>query len=421
MSDTRVWVASLIAAALLALGAWGLTVSAGPVRVSLLEPPGRGAVPAIAGDRAVLISGRHVTPAGRVIRTQSYNWGMALSPDESRLALIRADAIEIIDLVRGASAVRIPPYGTKPAEEQGAGTYMGCAFSPDGRLLYVGSADTGEIKTIDLATERVVSTLSIDGDGYRDSFAGDFVLSPDGGTLHVLDQFNYRLVTVDVETGRVRQSVRVGRNPFSLSVSPDGTRAWVTNVGMFEYPLIPGVTEENRRTAGLTFPAYGVPSAEAEQGTVAEGIAVPGLGDPNHPDAMSVFGVDLSSGAVFARVKTGYLVGAERAGQRTIGGSSPGGVAAGRRFVYVSNATNDTVSIIDAATGVLAGEIPLDVPGLESYRGVIPFGVALSPDEQTLYVACAGLNAVAVIDTAARSRARVHPGGLVHVVCGGVG
>ncbi len=201
----------------------------------------------------------------------------------------------------------------------------------------------------------------------------------------------------------VLQSVRVGRNPFSVSLSPDGRQAWVTNVGMFEYPLLPGVTEENRETAGLSFPAYGVPSKEAEEGTTAEGLTVPGLGSPNHPDAMSLFRVDLASGLVTARLKTGYLVGGERDGRRTIGGSSPGGVVAGRRWIYVSNATNDTITVVDAAGGTVAGEIELNVPGLERLRGVIPFGLALSPDEGRLFVACAGLNAVAVVDTGRRA------------------
>ena len=173
---------------------------------------------------------------------------------------------------------------------------MGCAFSPDGRLLYFGSADSGEIKVLDVASSRVVASIPIDGDGFEDSFVGDFVLDASGTRLYVLDQFNYRLVTVDVARRRVVQSVRVGRNPFSITLSPDERTAWVTNVGMFEYPLLPGVTKDNRSTAGLTFPAYGVPSKEAEEGTVAEGLKVPGLGDPNHPDAMSVFAVDLATG-----------------------------------------------------------------------------------------------------------------------------
>ena len=97
-------VALLIAAA----AAWWWMRPAPPVRVSLIEPPARAEVPAITGDAAILISGRRVTPAGRVIRTQSYSWGLAVSPDESRVALVRSGAIEVIDL-RDGSSRRIPP------------------------------------------------------------------------------------------------------------------------------------------------------------------------------------------------------------------------------------------------------------------------------------------------------------------------
>ena len=402
MRSRVLFVAALLVAA--AGAAWWNRPHPG-VRASLLEPPVTEAAPAISGDTAVLISGRRVTPAGRVIRTQSYSWGMAVSPDESRVALVRSGAIELIDLrnapprMPSGRSVRIPPYGATPPEELGDGTYMGVAFSPDGRLLYFGSANTGELKVLDLAdpTEdlaRRIVTIPVDGDGFRDSFLGDFVLDAAGTHIHALDQFNYRLVTIDAKSRAVLGSVRVGRNPFSVALAPGGRTAWVTNVGMFEYPLLPGA---------LSFPPYGVPSKEAEEGTVAEGLSVPGLGSPNHPDAMSLFAVDLESGAVTVRAKTGYLVGAERDGLKTIGGASPGGVAAGTRWVYVSNATNDTVSVIDVASGAMAGQVNLDVPGLERLRGVIPFGLALSPDEGRLYVACAGLNAVAVIDTARRS------------------
>ncbi len=35
---------------------------------------------------------------------------------------------------------------------------------------------------------------------------------------------------------------------------------------------------------------------------------------------------------------------------------------------------------------------------MRQFRGVIPFGLALSPDQKRLYVAESGINAVAVID-----------------------
>ncbi len=180
---------------------------------------------------------------------------------------------------------------------------------------------------------------------------------------------------------------------------------------MFEYPLLPGVDATNRATAGLPFPAYGVPSKEAEQGVTVGGLRVPGLGSPNHPDAMSVFKVNLQTGKVEARIKTGYLVGARRKDINTVGGASPATVAVGRRAAYVSNATNDTISVIDTAKNEIVAQIELNVPGLEALRGVLPFGLDLSPDESKLYVACAGLNAVAVVDTAARELQGYIPAG----------
>ena len=277
------FVAGLCGLALVALVAWWRPRAAAPVRASLVESPGWDAVPAAAGDRATLISGRRVAPVGRVVRTQSYSWGMAVAPDESHVALIRSDAIELVTLRGADSSVRIPPHGVKPSEDMGEGTYMGVAFSSDGRRLYIGSANSGEIKEMDLASRRVARTFSIDGGGFNDSFVGDFVLDPASTRIYALNQFNNRLVTIDTTSGSVLQSVRVGRNPFSVSLSPDGRQAWVTSVGMFEYPLLPGVTEENREKAGLSFPAYGVPSKEDEEGTTAEGLRVRGMGSPNTP------------------------------------------------------------------------------------------------------------------------------------------
>jgi DNA-binding beta-propeller fold protein YncE len=386
---------------IVAAGLWLLQPRMAPARRTLLEPPGRTQQASIRGDAATLVNGRRVTPVGIVLRTQSYTWGLALSPDQSRAALLRADAIEVVDLAPPHASRRYPPRGTRDPSF-GTGTYMGIAFAPDGRSLYYGNANEGQILRLDLASGTVTATLDIDGNGVEDSFVGDFVLTRDGRTIVAVDQFNFRLVTVDVASGTVRQSVRVGRHPFAVALSADERTAWVSNVGMFEYPLLPGVTPDNRATTGLTFPAYGIPSKEAEEGTVAEGIRVPGLGPLNHPDAMSVFKVDLITGKVQQKIHTGYLVGVERDDIRTVGGASPGALAVGHDRIYVSNATNDTISVLDASSGARVAEIELSVPGLESLRGVLPFAVALTPDESRLYVACAGLNAVAVVDVRAQ-------------------
>ncbi len=379
--------------------------------VTIVEPPGKELRPSTGPEKIVLINGRFVTPAGRYALTQSYSWGMALSADESRAVLLDAMAFQTISTAEPRVIDRMPPFGAKPPKWLEQGTYMGCAFSPDGKKLYLSSANQGLIVVYDLDEKRVVAEIGINGGEYRDSFLGDFVLSADGRYLYGADQFNFRLVVVDLAEGKVVRSVRVGRNPFGVCLSPDEKCAWVSNVGMFEYPLLPGVKPGSGPHAGLSFPAYGIPSKEAEEGVVIDGKKIPGLGSPNHPDAMSVFKVNLQNSKVEAKIKTGYLVGQRRGDITTVGGASPSTVVAGQRFVYVSNATNDNISIIDSQSNEIVGQIDLVVPGLETLRGVLPFAIDLSPDGQTLYAACAGLNAVAVVDLKNRRLAGYIPAG----------
>src|SRR5262249_14546237 len=87
-------------------------------------------------------------------------------------------------------------------------------------------------------------------------------------------------------------------------------------------------------------------------------------------------------------------------GMPAVGGSGPSGVVEGRSHLYVSNANNDSITVVDLVNNRPIAQIDLaPTPALGQLRGNIPFGMALSPDESRLYVAEAGINAVAVIDT----------------------
>jgi len=186
--------------------------------------------------------------------------------------------------------------------------------------------------------------------------------------------------------------------PFGLALSPDGKRAYVSNVGMFQYSLIPGYDPKDPRHTGLEFPPFGLPSPQAKDGVTVEGKQIPGLGDPNVPESNSVFVIDIQDPAkpkVVAKIRTGIPV-----GDRSVGGSSPGAVVAGTKEVFVSNADQDSITILDAHRNEVKKTIVLEpAESVKGLRGVLPFGMALSPDEKRLYVACAGINAIAVLDS----------------------
>jgi YVTN family beta-propeller protein len=360
------------------------------------------------GGTSVLPSGRLVTPAGQTTLVTHKPYGLALSPDGKTAVLLHNEVVTVVRLDDLAHPIRLPSYDkSRPAVIESGG-FMGAVFSPDGRTVYLSQDKTGAVTLMD--AERLVRIGEYKLDGpfggvtYKDSLAGDMALSPDGTKLYVLDRANYRLVTLDRASGRVIGSVKVGRLPLALGLSPDGRTAYVGNVGLFEYPLVPGVTPEGGDAKMLHLAPYPIPSREAEEGvTLPDGRRLPGLGSPNAPEAMSVYAVDLATQTVTAKLKPGFQIGQMVEGLATVGGSSPSGVVVGPRFAYVSNATNDSIAVIDRRDDHIVDHVRLTFdPRLDRQRGLTPFHMALSPDGRRLYVTALALNAVAVIDTGRR-------------------
>src|SRR5271157_279081 len=368
-----------------------------------------------AGDRPVKIdphgesilpNGRLITPLGKQIKVAPHPYGLALSPGGKTLVTVnsgtRPFSVSILTGLDDAQpqVAQIPP-GYDSADADPKSVFLGAAIAPDNRTLYLSEGDNGKIGVFDLVTHQRLAELSLDGTylgaTYQNSLTAEIRLTPDGRQLLALDLAHFRLVIVDTQSKQILSSIPMGRMPFGLALSPDGKRAYVSNVGTFQYSLVPGYDPKNPRMTGLEFPAFGYPSPEAEKGAVVEGKQIPGLGDPNVPDSNSVFVIDIRDPAqpsVLAKVRTGIPV-----GDKSVGGSSPGDVVVGKKDVFVSNATQDSITILDARTNQVKNTVVLEpAASVKGLRGVLPFGMALSPDEKRLYVACAGINAVAVLD-----------------------
>jgi YVTN family beta-propeller protein len=207
-------------------------------------------------------------------------------------------------------------------------------------------------------------------------------------------------------------SIKTGRQPFGLAISPDKKTAFVANVGMYAYPLIEGITEKNYDSLLIAHHPYGDNTKESINGTVVAGRKIPGVGSPLAPEAMSVYTIDLAKNKVVDRFKTGYQVGQLVEDAEVVGGASPNSIAAGKRYAYISNATNDNISIIDYRAHKIVGHIQIKVDKrIDRYRGLLPFGITLSKDEKTLYVALLGFNAIAVVDVATKATKGLIPTG----------
>jgi DNA-binding beta-propeller fold protein YncE len=357
---------------------------------------------------SVLPSGRYLTPAGKTIRITHDPFGMALSPDGATTVTLHNGVFTIIDNAT-LSATRVPSYDKSIVSPLSHGSFLGIAFSPDSKTVYLSGGDNGAVISYDIVTHTRLDSISLNGrppaanqddtTDYQDSFTSDLLYNAEGHELLVLDRGNFRLVRIDLDTKKITASVKTGRQPFGLALSPDHRTAFVANVGMYDYPLLPDLTPENFNSKLIPFHPYGDNTKESREGYIWKGRKIPGVGDPLAPAAMSVYSIDLTTNRVIDRYKPGHQIGQMVEGAEVVGGASPNSIAVGSHYAYVSNATNDNISVIDYNEHRIVNTIPIRVDStIDHYRGLLPFGLTLSKDEKTLYVALLGFNAVAVID-----------------------
>ena len=361
--------------------------------------------------KTVIPNGRYITPAGKSIITAPHPYGLTLSPDGNIAVTANSGTSPLsITIVRDIlsqhpKVQQIPPG---PSTDAGvlASVFMGLALSPDNQTIYVAGGQENKIFLFDVVSGEKKGSIDCSdvssGIEYSHGYIGDLTISKDGKTLYAVDQIGFRMLIVDIPTKSLKHSVPVGRYPFGICLSPDEKKVYVANVGMFEYAYIKDSQGEDAPIKPINYPAFAYGSKEMETGIENDTVYIPGLGDLNAIEAFSVFAINLEdpqNPKVVAKMKTGHLVGALVEGIPAVGGSSPNSIVATENYVFVSNGTNDNISVISIEQDTVVNTIYLKPDErVKQFRGVIPFGLALSPDQKRLYVAESGINAIGVIN-----------------------
>jgi YVTN family beta-propeller protein len=230
------------------------------------------------------------------------------------------------------------------------------------------------------------------------TFPAGSALSPDGKYLYVACNGDNSLAVIDTTAQTVVKQLSVGFFPYSVSVSQDGNTVLVSNWGVTEYKFAnPAYTNGKISSLGTT-------GANTPQGFFVPVTSTTGA-DPQ-TSSVSVLTQTNGNPATLTLLGSTYLGHALDA-NLNIGDTHPSANVIvsgnGQELLYVTKANSDSVAIVDLH-GNKQGEIDLSlfqaVSGLDHrLHGTYPNAIAVSPSGKRVYVAEAGINSVAVLDT----------------------
>ncbi len=362
-------------------------------------------------EQTILPNGRIISPSGKTHQVAPHPYGLAISNDGNIAITANTGtnplSISILKNIQSANPkiMQVPesPKGDKGIIES---VFMGLAISPDNKIVYVAGGQANKVYKFDIETGLALGSIDCrsksDQFDYTHGFIGDMVLSKDGRFLYAVDQIGFRMICMDTKLNKLISSCPVGRYPFGITLSKDENTVYVANVGMYEYSYIKRKDKGVWQNTSVDKPAFAYDTPEAEKGFENDSIQVKGLGPVNAPESFSVWALQVSNPLkpkVFSKTKTGNPVGQLVDGVPAVGGSSPNSMVTAGNYVFISNGNNDNISVLDSRNQNIITHIKLNTEEkLTKLRGIIPFGLAVSPDEKRVYVAESGINAVAVID-----------------------
>ena len=134
------------------------------------------------------------------------------------------NALTLIDL-KSHHTKRIPEYHKSNESPLKKGSFLGIAFHPSKKIVYLSGGNEGTVIVYDYAQFKKIDSIKLDGQFkgqlFEGSFTSDLVYHSESNDLLILDRGNFRLVRYSLSENKITASIPTGRQPFGLALSPD--------------------------------------------------------------------------------------------------------------------------------------------------------------------------------------------------------
>jgi YVTN family beta-propeller protein len=142
---------------------------------------------------------------------------MAVSPDRKSVYIANtgSDTVSVLNTDNDTIARTIAlPRGSRPVD---------VAVNPNGRYLYTADGGSNRVSVLDTRTARVVGSVRVGTQPLSVAAARD------GKTVYAANSGSGDVSVIDARTNRAVRAIPTGRFPSGVTVTPDGASLYVTN------------------------------------------------------------------------------------------------------------------------------------------------------------------------------------------------
>jgi len=301
----------------------------------------------------------------------------------------------------GILAVTLLAIAAKPASNQSGALvkehYLSpieIVFSPDGQLLYVLCQDSDEVRLVDPASAKVVSSIHVG------RVPRGIALSPDARQLYVTNAWSDTVSVIDTASREVVQTLTAGFEPSGVVVDKSGATLYVANRLSSDVSVIDLASgKEIKRLLAGRGASYLALSPDGKWIYCTH--IYPNPGSFRSEPASEITVIDTSTRRVVDRKPLNNVAGVFHAAVSADGRLVAVAQLRPKNLIPLAHVEHGAV-FVDSLTlfgDDIGGTVQIPIDELDRYYA-LPWGVAITSDKSKIFLTTAGSQSVTAIDTA---------------------